>query len=145
MLPMDDSHRTIKHIPLFKSSYLTAQHIPACKAIHYELKGYLTEEEARLFFDKILAYAKQTNSKNLVADLSEFKGAHMNLAKHVNQVWGRQLAEVGVKRVATKLPVSKFGAFANKIAAGPEIHAHLITREFDSLDEAVRWIYAEEN
>lgn len=142
---MDDSHRTIKHIPLFESSYLTAQHIPACKAIHYELKGYLTEEEARVFFDNILMYAEQTNSKNLIADLSHFKGAHMNHAKYVNHVWSKQLAEIGIKRVAIKLPVSNFGAFANKIAAGPEVHAHLITREFATMDEAVRWVYDKEN
>lgn len=142
---MDNSHKTIKHIPLFEYSYLTAQHIPSCKAIHYQLKGYLTEEMAMDFFKKILYYAEETQSKNLIADLSEFKGAHINLAKYVDKVWGKQLAKAGVKRVAIKPPASKFGAFSNKIAAGPGVHTYLITKEFDSIDEAVRWIYHLEN
>lgn len=142
---MDNPYKAIKHIPLFESSFLTIQHIPSCKAIQYQLKGYLTEEEARLFFEKILLYAEQTQSSNLIADLSEFKGAHMNLAKYVDQVWSKQLARTGIRRVAMNHPTSKFGAFANKIAAGPEVQAKLITKEFESLDDAVKWVYSEEN
>lgn len=105
----------------------------------------MQEDEARLFFEKILLYASQTGSRNLIADLSEFKGAHMNLAKYVNHIWSKQLAQTGIRRVAMTLPVSKFGAFSNRIASGPEVQANLITKEFESLDDAVRWIYNEEN
>lgn len=142
---MDNSHKTIKHIPLFDASYLTVQHVPSCKAIHYELKGYLTEEEAMSFFEKILHFAEETQSKNLIADLSVFKGAHMNLAKYVDQVWSKQLAHKGIRRVATKPPFSKFGAFADKIAAGPGATSNLITKYFESMDDAVKWVYYEEN
>lgn len=142
---MDNPHKTIKNIPLFETSYFTIQHIPSCKAIQYQLKGYLTESEARDFFEKILSYTIETKSNNLIADLSDFKGSHMNLAKYIDQVWSKQLSRAGIKRVARNHPTSKFGAFSNKIASGPGVQANLIIKEFETLDDAVKWVYHEEN
>jgi hypothetical protein len=135
-----NSLRQVNSTVLYTSPYCQIEHIPFCKTIYYTLKGYLQEDEALDFFETVLYFIEKKQSQNLVAELSEFKGTHMNMAKYANQLWSQKLARYGIRRVAIILPKSKFGEFCSKIAAGREAHTYLSFREFNHLQDSLTWI-----
>lgn len=135
--------RQVNSTTLYTSPYCQIEHIPLCNTIYYALKGYLQEDEALDFFGTVLYFIEKKQSQNLIAELSEFKGTHMNMAKYANQLWSQKLARYGIRRVAIIVPKSKFGAFCSKISAGREAHSYLSFMEFNNLQDSLTWICIE--
>lgn len=134
--------RQVSSTVLHTSSFCQIDHLPVCKTICYQLKGYLEEDDAREFLEKVLFYIQKTQSQNLIAELSDYKGTHMDLAKYLGQVWSHKLTRFGVKRIAINVPKSKFGAFSNKISTISQGQTDLTYKDFNNLDDALAWVCA---
>ncbi len=128
---------------LYKAPYLQIAHLPDYHALFYKLIGYLEQEEARDYFEKILHFVSKTNSSSLLADLTDFKGAPQNLAAYINQVFTQKLSDIGVERVGMNRPKSGLGELSNRLAAGSSAREYLQVKEYTQMAEALRWIEAE--
>jgi hypothetical protein len=126
-------------ITKFQTSYLEVNYNEKRKIVAYKWIGHIMETEAKTGMAKILDIIKETKSKNLLADITSFKGGSVDTAKWVNDVWSQQLVNAGLRNVAVNVPLSAFGEFSNKIALGEKFISLLKVEKFTSLDEAYSW------
>lgn len=129
---------------LYQDPFLLIKHVPEQETLFYKLSGYLEEPEGNIFFRKVLEEIEATKARKLVADLAEFKGGSITLAKYIDQVWTYKLANAGVIRIAFTNPRSKFGKFTNKVATGSQANMLLELRGFKNLNAAFDWVEQEE-
>lgn len=140
-----DSISNIKNAKiLYQTSYLTIAHTQAPETIVYKLSGYLDKPNAEDFFEKILKAIDETAVRFIVADLTDFKGSNLNLAKYANEVWIPKVAGKGITHVAMNTPKSEFGAFISKIAAGQKAQGLILFKHYKDLQDAFTWIKEEE-
>lgn len=105
----------------------------------------MEEPDAMDFFEKMLKALEQTRVRFIIADLTDFKGCHLNLAKYANEVWIPKVADKGVTHFAMNTPTSEFGAFTTKIAAGPIAQSLVTFRVFNDLNKAFPWFKEQAN
>lgn len=130
---------------LYQDTILLIKCVPDLKTLFYKLSGYIEEPEADTLFTRVLEEIEKTKVLKLVADLTDFKGGSLILAKYMNQVWIQKLANAGIIRIAFTKPRSRFGQFTNKIATEGNVNTLLQFKEFKDLNAAFNWIEKEDD
>ena len=123
----------------FKTSYLEVNYNSIHQVVEYKWIGHIKDADAKTGMNKITEIIKQMKAKNLLADISAFKGGSVDAAKWVNDVWSDHLVNAGLKNVAVNVPANAFGEFSNKLALGEKFVSLLKVEKFQSFDQAYIW------
>lgn len=124
---------------IFEAPYLIVSVNEGEKAIIYKWKGHIKDEEATKGMNLITENIRKYSLKNMVADLNEFKGGSVNIAKWVNDVWSENLKAAGLEKLAVNVPESAFGDFSNKLALGAKTVSLLKVNKFTTITDAFTW------
>ena len=124
---------------VFDAPYLMVSINEEERAIIYKWIGHIKDEEAQKGMNLITDNIRRHSLKNMVADLNEFKGGSVNIAKWVNEVWSENLKAAGLEKLAVNVPVSAFGDFSNKLALGAKTVSLLKVNKFTSFSDAFAW------
>lgn len=133
------SIHTEQRVSKLKLPHLEVSYHPLHKTVEYKWIGFITALQAKSGMDQISAIIQQTKVRNLVADISQFKGGAVESAKYVNDVWSEQLKSIGITHVAVNVPENVFGNFSNQMALGEKTVSLLKVEKFTTLEDAYQW------
>ncbi len=105
----------------------------------YKWIGPLKDEDALEGMNLITENIRKHSLRNMIADLSEFKGGSVNVAKWINDIWSEKLKAAGLQKLSVNEPVSSLGDFSNKLAQGAKTLSLLQIRKFTTLADAYNW------
>lgn len=105
----------------------------------YKWMGHIKDEDALKGMNLITENIRTHSLKNMIADITEFKGGSVNTAKWVNEVWSEQLQAAGLQKLAVNVPASAFGDFSNKLALGAKTVSLLKVSKFITFADAFAW------
>ena len=105
----------------------------------YKWIGHIKDEDAMKGMNLITENIGKHSLKNMIADLSEFKGGSENTARWVNEVWSENLKAAGLQKLAVNVPANVFGDFSNKLALGTKAVSLLQVKKFTTYEDAFAW------
>jgi hypothetical protein len=127
---------------------LVGRHIEF-QCLHSQWRGFATSAEFRAGGARLLAAIKETSSTALVSDTRELELVASEDQLWIRDTWLPLAAAAGLKRVALLVAPQGLGRFAidqmrsqvrSQIPShGQNAAAGLVSRQFDSLDEARKW------
>ena len=105
----------------------------------YRWKGHILDDEATDGFSELLAIIKKRGINNVIADISQFKGGTVKIAKWVNEEYSEMLKSANVQKMAIIVPESAFGEFSNTVALGQKFVSLIQVEKFSALQDAHNW------
>jgi len=112
--------------------------------IYVEFKGFATSAEFRSGTMKVIEAIRDRNAKSLISD-----NRRLEVVTNEDQLWLRdtlvpQAAALGMKRAAVVVPHHGLGKYASQEILNRLPTGMFVTRTFDSLDDAEKWIASED-
>ena len=112
--------------------------------IYLEFKGFATSAEFRAGTMMVIEAIRERNASSLISD-----NRRLEVVSNEDQLWLRdtlipQAAASGMKRAALVVANQGLGKFASQEILNRLPNGLFVTRTFDSLDEAKKWIAGKE-
>lgn len=124
---------------IFESPYLKVSVNLEEGALIYKWIGHIQEADAKKGMNLITDNISKHSFTNMLADLSEFKGGSINIARWVNEVWSESLKEAGLQKLAINIPTGAFADFSHKISLGAKTVSLLEVNKVTSYEDAYSW------
>ena len=120
--------------------YLSIVWDGASDCLNVEFKGFATSAEFRSGTMKVIDAIRERNAKSLISD-----NRKLEVVTNEDQLWLRdtlvpQAAALGLKRIALVLAHQGLGKYASQEIVNRLPDGVFVTRTFDSVDEAKKWV-----
>jgi hypothetical protein len=114
------------------------------RCIYLEFKGFATSAEFRSGTMMVIDAIRERNATSLITD-----NRKLEVVTNEDQLWLRdtlvpQAAALGMKRIALVVAHQGLGRYASQEIVNRLPSGMFVTRTFDSLDDAKKWIAGED-
>ena len=125
------------------SRHLTISWDAVTRCVYAEFTGFATSAEFRAGTMKILDEIRERHSDALISDNRRLEVVTNEDQLWIRDTWVPQAAAVGLKRIAVVLAHQGLGKFASQEIINRFPKMVFVTRTFDSVDEAKKWVAGE--
>jgi hypothetical protein len=110
------------------------------RCVYAEFTGFATSAEFRAGTMKILDAIRERHSDALISDNRRLEVVTNEDQLWIRDTWVPQAAAAGLKRIAVVLAHQGLGKFASQEIINRFPKLVFVTRTFDSLDDARKWV-----
>jgi hypothetical protein len=112
--------------------------------VYVQFKGFATSAEFRSGTTKVIDAIRERSAKSLISD-----NRRLEVVTNEDQLWLRdtlvpQAAALGMKRAAVVVAHQGLGKYASQEILNRLPSGMFVTRTFDSVDDAKKWIAGED-
>jgi hypothetical protein len=112
--------------------------------VYAKFKAFANSAEFRAGVMKILDAIRDKSSALLISDNRKLEGVAVEDQLWLRDTWVPLAVAAGIKRIAVVLPRQGLGRIASQDIISQIGSTPWVTRTFDSLDEAMKWVVGDE-
>ena len=112
--------------------------------VHAEFKGFANSVEFRAGTEKILDAIRVRGARSLVSDNRRLEGVTPSDQLWLRDTWMPEAVAAGVGRIAVVLAPQGLGRIASEDIISRFGKTEFVTRTFDSVPEALKWVSHQE-
>jgi hypothetical protein len=113
------------------------------KCVYAEFKSFATSAEFRSGTMEILDAIRERHAGSLISDNRRLELVTSEDQLWIRDTWVPMAVEAGLKRIAVVLAHHGLGKYASQEIINRFPNMVFVTRTFDSVDEAVKWVSAD--